>query len=140
MKFKFNPKLPPWRPAAALALAVLVAGVLWVRHAGREPLAWYPPCPLHATTGVLCPGCGSARTLHDLAHGDLKSAAGHNILVVAVAPLLAVWAALALWRGLAQNRPPPAPPLRAAKITLIVVVVFTIARNLPWWPFALLAP
>lgn len=137
-KLKFG--LPPWRLAAVLGLAALAAGVLWIRHAGREPRAWYPPCPLHATTGVLCPGCGSARTLHDLAHGDIMAAAGHNILIVALAPLLAGWAAWALWRGLAQNLPPPSAPPHTAKITLVVVVVFTVARNLPWWPWTLLAP
>ncbi len=132
--------LLPWRLAAALMLAAPAAGALWIWHAGRAPRAWYPPCLFHAMTGLWCPGCGSARTLHDLAFGDIRAAAGHNLLIVALAPLLAGWAAWAIWRGLTRNRPPPAAPASAAKIALVLVAVFTVARNLPWWPFTLLAP
>jgi hypothetical protein len=128
------------RVLAVLVLLLVAAGFAWVRHAGPEPLAWYPPCPLHAMTGVLCPGCGSARVLHDLAHGDLRSACAHNILIVAAIPFLAAWALLSFWRAVRHNLPPLRAPLGAARVVLIVVVVFWIARNLPWHPFTLLAP
>ncbi len=128
------------RVIVLLALLIVAAGFAWVRHAGPEPLSWYPPCPLHATTGILCPGCGSARVLHDLAHGDLIAACGRNILIVAAVPFLGVWALVSLWRGLRHNLPPLQAPLGAARVAMIVVLVFWIARNLPWWPFTLLAP
>jgi len=129
-----------WRLAALLALALIGVGIVFVRRAGPTPPAWYPPCPLHATTGLYCPGCGSARVLHDLAHGHLLAACGHNILIIALAPFLLVWAIISLWRALCHNRPPLRAPLGAARILLIVIVAFWIARNLPWWPFTLLAP
>jgi hypothetical protein len=132
--------LPSWRLAALLALALVVAGFAIVRGAGPAPPAWYPPCPFHALTGLWCPGCGSARVLHDLAHGHLLAACQHNILIVALAPFLLVWAAVSLWRGLLRNQPPLRAPLGAARLLLIVIMVFWIARNLPWQPFSLLAP
>ena len=91
-------------------------------------------------TGLWCPGCGSARVAHDLAHGRLLAACGHNILIVALAPFLLAWAAVSLWRGLRHNQPPLRAPLGAARVLLVAIVVFWIARNLPWWPFTLLAP
>lgn len=130
----------PWRALALGALAFAALGLVIVYSAGPVPPAWYPPCPLHATTGLLCPGCGSARTLHALAHGNLAAACGHNILIVIAAPFLLAWAALSLWRGLRRNLPPLRAPLGLAHITLVAVVVFMLARNLPWWPLTLLAP
>ncbi|WP_277558120.1 DUF2752 domain-containing protein [Ereboglobus sp. PH5-10] len=123
-----------------MALVVLISGFAWTYYAGPSPRAWYPPCPLRATTGLLCPGCGSARVVHDLVHGNLRAACGHNILVVVVAPFLAIWTARSLWRALRHNLPPLPVRTGLARVVLVVVVVFMIARNLPWWPFALLAP
>lgn len=131
---------PSWRAFAIAGLVATLAGLALVWRIGAVPPAWYPPCPSHALTGLLCPGCGSARTIHALAHGDIRAACGYNILIVIATPLFAAWAASALWRGLRHNLPPLAPPLGTARVALVFLVVFWIARNLPWWPFTLLAP
>ena len=128
------------RVFAIAALLAMFAGFAWFWHAGPVPPAWYPPCPLHELTGILCPGCGSARVLHDLAHGQILSACGHNILIVCLVPFLAIWTVVSLWRGLRHNLAPLQPPLGAARLVLVVVMVFWVTRNLPWWPFTLLAP
>jgi hypothetical protein len=132
---RFSPRF--W---AVLALVGLVGGWAWTLFAGVHPPAWYPRCPFFWLTGLYCPGCGSARTLHALAHGDIGAAAGYNILLVCVLPLLAFWGTVAFYRGLAQNRPAPQLPLGSALVVLVVSVVFGVLRNLPWWPFSLLAP
>jgi hypothetical protein len=129
-----------WRVAAILALILSAAGFVIVRHAGPVPAAWCPPCLLHALTGLHCPGCGSTRLLHALAHGRLLTACGHNILIAISVPVLVPWGIVSLWRGLRRNQPPPHVPSGVARIVFVVVVVFTVARNLPWWPFILLAP
>ena len=131
---------PSWRLAALLALALTSAVLLFAWRAGPTPPAWYPQCPFHALTGLHCPGCGSARVLHDLAHARFSAACGHNILIIALAPFLLAWTALSLWRALRHNRPPLRAPLGAARLLLILVLLFWIARNLPWWPLTLLAP
>lgn len=124
---------------ALLVLLILGAGFVWTYKTGPVPPAWYPACPLVATTGLLCPGCGSARVLHDIAHGHFLAALGHNILVVLFLPCLALWGADVFWRRV-RNKPPREISRRAAFAVLIVIMVFWIARNLPWWPFTLLAP
>ena len=46
-----------------------------------------PPCLFTAIFGVRCPGCGSLRALHALAHGDLKAALAFNAPLVYALPL-----------------------------------------------------
>ena len=90
-----------------------------------------PRCPLHALTGLNCPGCGSMRALHQLAHGHLSAAFALNPLAMLALPFLAY----CTWRG-------ETPRLKPGWIRalLAVVVLFGILRNIPAYPFTLLAP
>ena len=107
---------------------------------GSRPPGWYPPCLLRVSTGLLCPGCGSGRTVHALVHGEWARALNLNPLLVLLLPFGLAWAGQTLWRGLRHNLPPAALPRPASLIILIAVMTFWILRNLPWWPFTLLAP
>lgn len=83
-------------------------------------------CPFRLFTGMLCPGCGSQRALHDLMHLRLGQAFDHNALLVLSIPLLGLqwsysllyprekplstrnwlvffWAALAIGWGIFRN-------------------------------------
>src|SRR2546421_11472933 len=73
----------PSRPAGPVSirgLPILVcAGLALVGAAVLfwfEPTqhAFYPICAFHRTTGLLCPGCGSLRALHQLLHGQVAAA------------------------------------------------------------------
>ena len=128
------------RTLALFALVGIIAGYAWTLHAGPKPLSWYPRCVMFSLTGLYCPGCGSARAIHAVAHGLFAEAAGRNLLLACMAPFLLFWSAVSFQRALTRNLPPPALPTKTARIALIVVLLFTVARNLPWWPFSLLAP
>jgi hypothetical protein len=91
-------------------------------------------------TGLLCPGCGTGRALYALGHGEWRQALGQNPLMVVVLPALLFWAVHSLWRACRWNRPPAVLPRPAASIALAVLLVYFLLRNLPWWPFVLLAP
>ena len=114
-----------------LGVAVLgVAAAAVVATVDPNEPGHYPTCPFLALTGHLCPGCGSLRAVHALAHGDLVGAAGMNLLaVLAVAPLAVIWVAWVrrTWRGTARRT---AAPPQALWSLLVLVVVFTLARNL----------
>jgi hypothetical protein len=103
--------------------------------------SFYPRCLFHALTGLHCPGCGSTRCLHALLHGDAVQALAYNPLTVLALPFLLVWFAR-LGLAAARNKRVRSRPLPARWIRLIFVaiVVFWILRNLPWFPFDLLAP
>ncbi|MDR2512484.1 MAG: DUF2752 domain-containing protein [Puniceicoccales bacterium] len=131
-----------WAPRtlALLVLAGIAVGFAWALYAGPKPPAWYPRCIVYWLTGLYCPGCGTGRAVHAVAHGLFAEAVGRNLLLACMAPLLFIWSAVTFWRALAHNQLPLALPVGMARIVLIVVLLFTVARNLPWWPFCLLAP
>lgn len=133
------PFLSPRRVAGATLVAAFAAATA-IHVLGPQPPAWYPPCLIHHFTGLHCPGCGSGRALHALAQGDVITALDQNPFSTAFVPLLGIWLALLVWRGLRDNLPPLAAPAGAARVMLVVTILFTIARNLPWWPFTVLAP
>lgn len=47
----------------------------------------YPSCPFRLSTGLLCPGCGSLRALHDLTHLRFAEAFMHNAFLLLAIPL-----------------------------------------------------
>jgi Protein of unknown function (DUF2752) len=129
-----RPPTPP-PPAAAVAArdrtgrvvglaaaAALTAYVGLVDPAGGGA---YPVCPSRVLLGIDCPACGGLRGTHDLLHGQVAQA---------LPAYLAVAAALA-WRLAAPLLGRAAPALRvprwAAAAAAVVVVTFTVARNLP---------
>ena len=101
---------------------------------------FYPVCLFHKTTGLLCPGCGGLRGLHQLLHGHLAAAFRFNPMLVASLPLL-FWFGARYGLQAARNQP-ASPGLRPVWLwlTLAVVLVVSLLRNLPGTPFAMLRP
>lgn len=60
-----------------------VAFLLVVSSFDPETTWWFPSCPLHALTGVLCPLCGSLRAFHALVLGAPLAALAFNPLAIA---------------------------------------------------------
>lgn len=101
---------------------------------------FFPQCPLHATTGLNCPGCGLTRGFHALFHGDVLTALHFNALLPVYALIfgylfIAMFLIAVRGRGLSFKIFPP----YALWIFLAVSIVFGIVRNLPFYPFNLLA-
>lgn len=59
---------------------------------------WLPKCPFYIFTGLECPGCGSQRVIHALAHGDVAAAWNANAFFVCLLPVLAVMAWASIFR------------------------------------------
>ena len=132
-----------WPDAAALwGVFALVAGVAGVVLFCFDPRQYhfYPVCFFHATTGLLCPGCGALRAMHQLLHGHLVAAFRFNPMLVVSLPILAWLAARYAWQ---RGRKEPASlgirPLWLW-LGLGVVLVVSVMRNLPGAPFAMLRP
>ena len=120
-------RMPALASVGALAATAVVA-VVDPNQPGH-----YPTCPFLALTGYYCPGCGSLRAIHDLAHGNLAGALGRNPFTVMVLVGLAVgWVVWArrLWRGLPRTWAAP-PALLYGLLTL--VLAFWALRNVPGW-------
>jgi len=132
-----------FRPGT-LALSAVVATLSGLFLYAFDPAQGgpYPVCYFHQTTGLLCPGCGCLRALHQLLHGHLAAAFYFNPLMVLSLPCAAwaaAWSALRVCRG----RPVafvfcPAWFWGAGGLLLL----FGILRNLPWrhWAWLGLRP
>lgn len=114
----------PW---AVLAGAAGVAG--YVAAVDPNLPGHYPTCPFLALTGYYCPGCGTLRMLHALAHGHVAQAAGLNPLALAMLPPLG-W----LWVRWARGRPVTSRILRPSLAIAFaaVIVIYWVVRNLPF--------
>lgn len=91
-------------------------------------------CPLYATTGIYCPGCGGLRAVNDLTDGHVGAALSSNVLVAVGVPIATVWLAvwlLARWRGTAVPTLPTGARKALTWAGALLALVFTIARNTP---------
>ncbi len=126
-------------------LAFVVTGtgaalaVLWWLDPGQLPI---PLCAFHAMTGWHCPGCGAVRATHELLHGRLLAALHYNALwVLGLPPVL--YAAVSEARYFVTGRRLSGNLLgKAWFLTMLIglAVVFGVLRNVPRFPFMLLAP
>lgn len=126
-----------WLAVVAMAL---IAGVWVLRSFDPDATgSLFPRCLFLAMTGLYCPGCGVTRALHALAHLDLPRALAMNPLVVLALPVLG---AMTVHAVLGRTARPEAPwrVLFDGRAWIAAFVLFGIARNLPWEPFASLAP
>ena len=118
-----------------------VAGIILLRVFDPATSGVFPPCPVRYLTGLYCPGCGSLRALHALLHGDLRRALVMNPLMVVTLPFVTyglVSAALVELRG--KGLPQVMLPASWIRALCAAIILFAIARNLPFHPFNLLAP
>lgn len=120
-------------------LFVLGIALLFFFDPASSPI--FPPCLFHLLTGLWCPGCGSGRALHALVHFDILGALDLNPLMVISLPFLGYAAAS---RALLYLRGKGLPRMLAAPfwgwLVLVVIIVYWVLRNVPIFPFTLLAP
>jgi hypothetical protein len=100
------------------------------------PGGFLPVCPTKALLGIDCPGCGALRMLYSVLHGDLLAAVKFNALALVALVLLVV--AFATWtyqrvvgrqiRSWQQYR-------WSAAVTMVLVSVWFVVRNIPVAPF-----
>jgi hypothetical protein len=119
----------------ALALAALVAAVCFLEP-GSTP--FLPPCLFHLLTGFYCPGCGSTRMMYFLVHGHPYLAFRQNPLALLTLPGVLY----GLGRQILAHPRSLRFRVHPGWVTafLVVVVLFTVLRNIPYAPFCALAP
>lgn len=124
----------------AVMLAVLAAAMM-LDFFDPATSGVFPPCPLRYFTGWYCPGCGSLRALHQLLHGNLSAAWALNPLTILLLPFLAYGiASYALFEIRGQHLPRLFLPAVWIRALCAVIILFGIARNIPFHPFDLLGP
>ncbi len=128
-----------WMSVTALVCAPVAVLLLYFQDPQSSSL--FPPCPFHFFTGLYCPGCGSLRAAHQLLHGNILAALDYNIMLVAFAPFLLTWLVNEFF-FLLTGKKLINYFLRPFYIWIIffLITTFAIIRNLPFYPFTILAP
>ena len=117
--------------AGFAALLLFGAGSVYLYfHAPTPDNTCLPKCLFYQLTHCYCPGCGSTRAYYSLLHGDFGMMMRYNPMLV---PFAFVLVALICFPSLSRDN-------RVVKSILIVIIAWWILRNLPWYPFTLLAP
>ena len=133
--------LPVWQwRFVFLGLAMLPCLALVYARNPEEP-GLFPPCPFYSLTGLNCPGCGTLRGLHQLLHGNLIGAFGYNPYAMLALPIIA-YAFLNAVLSTVWGRGLPTVFVHPALIwgMLAAVIAFWVLRNVPIYPFTVLAP
>jgi len=114
-----------------VAAVPFVFAAVWVLY-GFDPEAsrLYPSCPSKLIVGLDCPGCGTLRALHNLLNANFLLALSYNPLMVVSIPVLIHMLFRPKW-----VQAPAAP-----WIVLAVLTAYTALRNIPIYPFSVLAP
>ena len=101
------------------------------------------PCPVHLLTGLYCPGCGNTRALHALVHLDFIGMLNYNLLFPFLFVILG-WLLAGEYLNLLLGRRIMWLPKRVSPVLIglacFVLAAFTILRNVPIYPFTILAP
>ncbi len=108
----------------------------------KSPDATFP-CVTREAFGIYCPGCGDTRALHALTHGKILTAFDYNFLFPFIVIILAWYFLVGLTTLFFKKRVmwiPQSLPTWGIVMLCVTIVAFTVFRNLPWWPFTILAP
>ena len=101
---------------------------------------FYPPCMTRKLFGIYCPGCGSGRALSCLIHGNIIHAFKLNPMFMLLIPLTLYWIFTLLAKAFELKIKLPTPGKYTLISIIVGIVLFTILRNIPHYPFNLLAP
>lgn len=128
------------RVLAAAGVFAIAAGAFVVGYFNPSTTGFFPTCPFHTMTGLNCPGCGMTRGFNALLHGDFLGALHFNALIPFFA-FFFVYFVLSLFliaiRGYGLSWKIFSP--KVVIVFLIFTIVFAVVRNLPFYPFSLLA-
>lgn len=123
-----------------LLLAIIGVAVLFF-ILDPNKTAIFPRCLFHTFTGGYCPGCGSQRALHSLLHFDIAGVVRYNFLFLPAALVIFYHYLHPLLNRIFKWRLPNVLYMKNTPwVILVIVIVFWIVRNLPWYPFSVLAP
>ena len=124
--------------------AIGVVGILGLGAAAKflDLASWglLPECPFHKATGLDCPGCGLTRGVGALLEGDIVGAVQYNALIplyLFVFGYFFVSIFLIAVRGRGLTWAIFRPSLIYGSIVL--ALLYAVARNLPYYPFNMLA-
>jgi len=132
------PLLPPLAIFGMMLLAIGLAGG-FERDAQHTSLI----CGVRQLTGFYCPGCGGTRCAMHVLSGQWTIAFAYNPLLMSGFVFFMAFSCYLIIRiTILGKAPPRLPHISGPWIIagLACIALFTILRNIPVYPFILLAP
>ena len=120
--------------------AVCAVGALYLYH--HDPYSYPLPCIFYLLTGLYCPGCGAGRACYSILHLRFKAAFAYTPLMPILIPLICLYIAARLidWMVTGGNHVDKRISVKLLAWILVIVFVYGALRNIPVFPFTLLAP
>lgn len=126
------------------ALIFVASIIVYKIDPSKKPIA--PPCSLYYFTGLYCPGCGMTRALHAAFHLRFFEAFSYNLLWPFI--IIFISGSFYIWFYFLVTAKNPFTRLNeffkkhssAGWIIVIALFAFWILRNIPIYPFVMLAP
>ena len=132
-----------WCVLLGAPVVCLFAGIYAYHFDKVKQLGVTFPCAFLEAYGLYCPGCGNTRAFHALMHFDIVGVFQNNILFPWMLFIL-VWLGLGEYLRLLLERRvlwlPKKFRIWWVWVALGIVALFTILRNIPVFPFSMLAP
>jgi hypothetical protein len=119
-------------PPLVLGGGIMLVSLALHVHDPHQSGSW-GYCPWFLLTGTYCPGCGGLRAVNDLTNGDVAGAASSNLaFMVSIPFFVLLWGRsfVQRWQGV-RSPLPRGLVATASVVALVLLVVFTVARNLP---------
>ena len=125
---------------AGVLCACALAGASYLYF--HDPYQYPLPCMFYFLTGLYCPGCGAGRACRALLQFRFAEAFCYNPVFVILLPFIGVYfvARMADWVITGGNHIDKKISVRLLVVVLILVVLYGVLRNIPVYPFTLLAP
>ena len=127
-----------------LALLVSILGGFFTLYFLFDPAdhSFFIPCPMRTLTGYSCPGCGSQRAIHQLLHGNIGAAFWLNPLLLLTLPILIYAFGQKAYNYIFNTQ---------FRVGIFynnyfiygyfgLAILYWVLRNLPFYPFSILAP
>lgn len=125
---------------AICAAAAACAGAVYLFF--HDPHSYPLPCVFNLVTGLYCPGCGTGRASYSILHGRFVDAFCYNPLMMILLPLIGLYIAARTvdWVITGGNHIDKKINMKFLTGVLVVVLIYGVLRNIPVFPFTLLAP
>jgi len=100
----------------------------------------YLPCYIRSITGFLCPICGSSRSLHALVHGNFLFAIRSNVFLVITICTGFLFYITTFVEKVFKKKVTVKISYKCGYIITVILMVYGIIRNIPYFPFTYLTP
>lgn len=124
------------RSTVVVIWSLIIAGAAYLFFFEPGKSGFFPGCPFRILTGLLCPGCGTTRALHQILHGHFGTAFTLNPLLLFAIPFAVFafirYSVIVMRGGVPRPNSLPAPVIYAI---FFIILSFWIFRNTPYYPF-----